>query len=520
MENRFKTSLMDPATLSVTWELIPGRGAREKEQEKAIENAREAVRGGKVHALTITDNPGGNPAILADCLGAEILQLGVEPLVHFTCKDKNRNQIESELYALDRAGVRNLLVMSGDYPVTGFQGRAKPVFDLDPVQTLDLIGSMNRGHEYPGPKGPIRLGPSDFFAGAAVSPFKATEAETLVQYFKLKKKIAAGAAFVVTQLGYDARKYHELVQFMGQNGLDVPLVGNIFVLSFGVAKLMNQNRFPGCVVTDKLLADLDRERTAADKGEGSRLLRAARMYAVLKGMGFSGVHIGGHNLRYDQVEQIVSEGEALSRNWPDLLHHFDYPQPDGFYYYGRDAKTGLNTDRSVDRGGRPLDAPVDFVYRLSRVCHGLLFEPGQGLYGAMRALSCRIKGTALEPPFAGIEHLAKVLLYDCLNCGDCGLPDTAYVCPMSRCPKNQRNGACGGSFNGWCEVHPGKRRCIYVMAYARLKHYGQEGKLDGRSIPPCNWDLYQSSSWINFYSGKDHTAGRLKIEEGIEKKRE
>ena len=130
MENRFQTSLTDPDRMAVTWELIPGRGAREKLQEGALMAAEQAAKGGRIDAVTITDNPGGNPAILADCLGQEILKLGVEPLVHFTCKDRNRNQIESELYALDRTGVRNLLVMSGDYPVSGFQGRPAPVLPL------------------------------------------------------------------------------------------------------------------------------------------------------------------------------------------------------------------------------------------------------------------------------------------------------------------------------------------------------------------------------------------------------
>jgi methylenetetrahydrofolate reductase (NADPH) len=230
LENRFRQSLLDPRTFSVAWELVPGRGAREEAQENALASAIQAAKGGRIHALTITDNPGGNPAILADFLGSEILRLGIEPLVHFTCKDRNRNQIESGLYALDRAGVRNLLVMSGDYPVTGFRGRPEPVFDLDPVHTLELIAEMNRGLEYPGPRGTIRHHPSDFFAGAVVSPFKATEAEQMVQYFKLRKKLAAGGRFVVTQLGYDARKFHELLQFMRQNGLDVPLVGNIYVV--------------------------------------------------------------------------------------------------------------------------------------------------------------------------------------------------------------------------------------------------------------------------------------------------
>ena len=147
LENRFRQSLLDPKTFSVTWELVPGRGAREEAQQKVLAAAERAARGGRVHALTITDNPGGNPAILAGCLGAEILRLGIEPLVHFTCKDKNRNQIESELYALDRAEVRNLMVMSGDYPATGFQGRPAPVFDLDPIHVFELIVQMNRGLE-------------------------------------------------------------------------------------------------------------------------------------------------------------------------------------------------------------------------------------------------------------------------------------------------------------------------------------------------------------------------------------
>jgi methylenetetrahydrofolate reductase (NADPH) len=511
MENRFKESLVDKDTMSVTWEVVPGRGAREKAQETALAAAEQAAKGGKVHAITITDNPGGNPAILADYLGMEILKKGIEPLVHFTCKDKNRNQMESQLYALDRANVRNLLVMTGDYVVTGFKGRPKPVFDLDPTHALKLISEMNNGLEYQGLRGPVKHQPSDFFAGAAVSPFKATEAEQMIQYFKLKKKINSGAQFIVTQLGYDARKFHEVIQFMKLNELDVPIVGNIYILPYGAAKIMNQNRLPGCVVTDKLLAEIEEERQAPDKGKGARLLRAAKMYAFMKGMGFAGVHIGGHNVKYEDVEYIIDKGEELSANWQDLVHEFDYPMPNGFYYFEKDEKTGLNTDKVADRKNRPLDAPIPFVYKMSRVFHNLMFEPGKGFFGLMRSISNKVEGSSFEKTYHTVEHLAKVALYDCKDCGDCALMDLAYVCPMSQCPKNQRNGACGGSYNGWCEVYPNERKCVYVQAYSRLKKYGEESQLDSYHIKPCNWDLYQKSSWINFYLGKDHSAERLGI---------
>lgn len=507
-ENRFKDALLNPDVFPVTWELVPGRGAREAAQEKVLALASEAAHGGKISALTVTDNPGGTPAMSADFMGSEILKLGIEPLVHFTCKDKNRSQIESQLYALDRAGVRNLLIMSGDYPVSGYQGRPAPVFDLDPIHSLQLISDMNRGLTYPGVKGIVRHQPSDFFPGAVVSPFKATEAEQMVQYYKLKKKIAAGAQFIVTQLGYDARKFHEVFLFMKQNGFNIPLVGNVYILPYGAAKLMNRNELPGSVVTNKLLAELDSERNDSDKGEGARILRAARMYAILKGIGFSGVHIGGHNIKYEQVEEIIRQGEALTSQWTDIVRHFDYPISNSFYYFERDENTGLNRETPTERQCRPLDIQVECSYGFSRLSHKLMFEPGKKLYGIMKGICRTVAGTKMEGIFHKLEHLTKVMLFDCRDCGDCALIDVAYLCPMSQCPKNQRNGACGGSFEGWCEVYPGKKQCIYVRAYARLKKHGEEMQLDNGIVPPCNWDHYQTSAWINFYLGKDHTSKR------------
>ncbi|HOW57601.1 MAG TPA: methylenetetrahydrofolate reductase C-terminal domain-containing protein, partial [Smithellaceae bacterium] len=476
--NRFREALLNESLFPVTWELVPGRGAREAAQEKALANAQLAAAKERIHALTLTDNPGGCPAMSADFMGSEIIKLGIEPLVHFTCKDKNRSQIESQLYALDRTGIRNVLVMSGDYPVSGFQGRPAPVFDLDPCHLLQLISDMNRGLTYPGVKGNICHQPSNFFPGAVVSPFKATEAEQMVQYYKLKKKIAAGAQFIVTQLGYDARKFHEVLLFMKQNGLNIPLVGNVYILPYGAAKMMNRNELPGSVVTDKLLAEIDRERNSPDKGEAARTLRAARLYAVLKGMGYSGVHIGGHNIKYEQVEEIIRQGESLIPQWKELVRCFDNPLPGGFYYYEPDAETGLNRETPIARRGRPLDAGVGCSYGFSRFFHKIMFERGKKLYGFMKELCHLLAGSAMENIFHKLEHLAKVVLFDCRDCGDCALIDVAYLCPMSQCPKNQRNGACGGSFGGWCEVYPGKKRCIYVLAYSRLKKYGEEIQLE------------------------------------------
>lgn len=503
-------SLLDKDTFSVSWELVPGRGAFERYQEEFMASAEEAAKEDRVHALTITDNPGGNPATSAEMLGVELRRLEMEVLVHFTCKDKSRNQLEALLYGLERASVHNLLALTGDYASAGYKGYSTPVFDLDATQLLGLITELNSGLEFPGPRQPVKLAPTHFVAGAVVSPFKATEAELMGQYYKLKKKLKAGAQFIVTQLGYDARKFHEALLMMKQLGFgNVPLVGNVYVLARGPARLMNRNGLPGCVVTDEFLATVEEEAQAVDRGKAKRLERAAKMYAFMKGMGFAGVHIGGHGLKYQDVVSIIEQGEELTPNWRDYLPEFHFPQPNGWYYFELDPETGLNTETPVDRSNRP---PTPLVYRGFRLLHHSMFDDKGILFRPMRALSEAIDGSSLEPAFTRLEHIGKTITNECMHCGDCGLPDLAYICPTSQCPKMQRNGPCGGSFEGWCEVYPNERRCIYVRAYPRLKHYGEEDTLGAYQVPPVDHSLRRTSSWLNFYMGRDHTAKRLGIE--------
>ena len=141
----FREAVLDTSQFAMTCELIPGRG----HSGKSIDNIMHCVGSLKdcanIHAVSITDNAGGNPALSADILAGEIAQEGVDVIVHFACKDTNRNLIESRAYALQRAGVQNLLVISGDYPISGFLGVAQPVFDIDSVITLHYLSKMNHG---------------------------------------------------------------------------------------------------------------------------------------------------------------------------------------------------------------------------------------------------------------------------------------------------------------------------------------------------------------------------------------
>lgn len=517
-KNPFKEAVLNPDVFCVTWEQIPGRGAFEMQQEKVIENVAKASEGGKVHAISVTDNPGGNPALSTEMLCAQIKKLGMEPLVHLACRDKNRNEIESMLYGIAAEGVRNLLVLTGDHTSSmGFEGKPKPVFDIDPVNTLRLIQSMNEGLEHQVMRKKVTLAQTDLFAGVCVSPFKMLESELIPQYYKLKKKIQAGAHFIINQIGYDARKLHELLQWLKTNNLNIPLLANIYMLPYGAAKMMNANKIPGCVVTDKLVAELAEEAKTEDKGKAARLLRAAKLYAIAKGMGCAGAHIGGHGMTYQMVEYIIEKGEELSRNWEDLIIEFDYPQKKGFYFFTKDPDTGLNRDETAKSTFKPR---VPLIYRFARIIHALFFNDKSILFKMLQFFARWIDASPiLKRLFEFQEHLIKVVMFDCMNCGDCGLFDVAYLCPMSQCPKEQRNGPCGGSYEGWCEVYPNEKKCIWTRAYQRLKKYKEEDQIGEHIVLPCNWELSKTSSWLNFYLGRDHTSKRLGIKPPQEKNR-
>lgn len=102
-----------------------------------------------------------------------------------------------------------------------------------------------------------------------------------------------------------------------------------------------------------------------------------------------------------------------------------------------------------------------------------------------------------------VEAVIKKPFFGCQECGQCLLHENGLVCPM-RCPKNSRNGPCGGvRANGHCEVYP-ERWCVWYRAYYRSQKLPIWREHIYQIHRPVNWQLYQnSSSWINMLTGRD-----------------
>jgi hypothetical protein len=124
------------------------------------------------------------------------------------------------------------------------------------------------------------------------------------------------------------------------------------------------------------------------------------------------------------------------------------------------------------------------------------------LFRRLDPLISRLGYTRVERWLRWPEEWSKQVVFDCRMCGQCVLHSTGMTCPMT-CPKNLRNGPCGGvRANGNCEVKP-DMRCVWVEAYERSQKMAVYGHEMMHLNPPVNRQLQGTSAWINMLSGAD-----------------
>jgi len=503
-----RTLLTETDRFVTAVELVTSRGLiTERRARRVLTLARELTDHPLIDVLSITDNPAGNAMLAADTMGTDLIHRGQEVIIHLACKDWNRNAIQSRAWKLASEGFDNVLALSGDYPTGGYRGMAAPVFDIDSVGLLRMFTDMNEGVLLDGPGG-SQHERTHFFMGATVTNHKRHEREVIPQYLKLRKKVANGAHFVINQIGYHARKDDELLKWMALHEVLVPVIANVYVLSRPAARAFNSGRVPGVVVTDALLALVERQAASPDRGRSFFLDLAAKQVAVARGLGFRGAYLGGHLEAADYDEILRRAAGHRPDDWRELAREVQFPAPGEFHYFERDEETGLAStllDRAYlesKRRRRGRGAPLP--YKLSRAVHAAVFEDDAPLHGPARAFYERVerapRGVSRALHLA--EQAAKVPIFGCRDCGDCSLPDVAYLCPESQCVKNQRNGPCGGTREGRCEV--GEKDCIWALAYDRLKAYDEETTmLDGPVVIKDN-ALRHTSAWANTLLGRDH----------------
>ncbi len=452
-------------------ELVASRLAREA---RLLEIASGLARVPGVVAGSITSYAGGAPGHDPLRIGAAARARGLTPSLHVTCVNLDRHGLRKLLEDAAALGIENVFAMSGDWPTAPVgQDRPPAVYDIDAVQLVSLIAELRRA------------GPP-FHVAVAVSPFKYLESDCVYQYLKLEKKARAGADYAITQVGWDAEKFRELKRWVDERGLRLPLVGNVYLLGPRAAAKMARGEPPGCWVPPELLALVERESGGADGGLSARLERAARTIAVLRGLGYAGAYIGGTQ-DPELIARLIARSDVLAPRWQEFAAELRFGRPDGFYLY-REAPRARRPPREA------IPLILDALGRLFPVRRETWLR--KGLRGIFRTID---RSRGLARAVERLEFALKQPAFGCQACGNCVLGDLEYVCPMT-CPKHERNGPCGGTAHGRCEVED--KPCIWGAVYARAR---AAGRLDGLRvyIPPADPGLVGTSSWINYFLERD-----------------
>jgi methylenetetrahydrofolate reductase (NADPH) len=263
----------------VTAEVGPVKGSS---VSKAIEHI-ELLKD-KVDGLNVTDNQ--SSVMRYPSLGICLLikEHGGEPIFQMTCRDRNRLALQADLLFAYSRGVNNVLCLTGDSIDVGDHKEAKQVFDLDSLQLIHLVHTLNSGKDMAGNE---LDGAVDFCIGTTGTP----SADPLEpQLIKVEKKLNAGVNFIQTQAVYELDELKKFTEFVRKIDERVKILGGIVpVIGAKMAAYMNEN-VPGIFIPQSIIDEL--AQTPKGTGVAKGIEIAARVIRQMKEEKIcDGVHI-------------------------------------------------------------------------------------------------------------------------------------------------------------------------------------------------------------------------------------
>ncbi|MCK5163241.1 MAG: methylenetetrahydrofolate reductase [Desulfobacula sp.] len=296
------TTLFDKGEFVITGEVGPIKGAIHRDKSIEPSCAIEALQLHQhVHAVNVTDNQSAVMRLGSLAASVRLKANGVEPVYQLTCRDRNRLALQSDLLTAYSLGIDNVLLLTGDHIQLGDHKEAKPVFDLDSVQLIDMAKGLKRGYDISGSRIENYL---DMAFGAVVNP----NSDPLeLQLMKMKKKIDAGAQFFQTQAVYDIKIFKKFIKKAEKFNIPTQ-VGIVILKSPQMGKFMNKN-ISGIHVPDEWIDEIGTVGKEDYKKKAAEM--AGRFIKEVKSM-VQGVHI-------------------MPLGWtdivPDILEHAGISQP-------------------------------------------------------------------------------------------------------------------------------------------------------------------------------------------------
>ena len=186
------------------------------------------------------------------------------------------------------------------------------------------------------------------------------------------------------------------------------------------------------------MALCEKQAQSPDKGRAFFLEFAAKQCAIARGLGYKGAYLGGH-LQYDDYEKIVAQAQSYGTDdWRDFAREIHFSYPDEFYYFEKDETSALSSSEishaylhsQTPSERAKLRRELPSSYKLNRIVHDRLFVPESNGFQLGQKLTSALedKPTA-QKFFHTVEQASNIPIFGCRDCGDCSLPDIAYLCP-------------------------------------------------------------------------------------------
>jgi len=241
-----------------TVEIVPPRGV---DPSKMLEGVRLLKEAG-IDGVNVPDGPRAQSrmGVLATSLLIQ-QQIGIEPVIHYCCRDRNLLGMLSDLLGAQALGLRNLLLITGDPPKMGPYPDATAVFDIDAIGLTNLVARLNRGLD---PGGSAIGQPTSFVIGVGVNPGAADIEHELRRFYW---KVEAGAEYAITQPVFDAAQLFSFLERIEKEGIRIPIVAGVWPLVSARNAEFLANEVPGVVVPDAILERM-RRASARGKEEG------------------------------------------------------------------------------------------------------------------------------------------------------------------------------------------------------------------------------------------------------------
>ena len=185
-------------------------------------------------------------------------KVGIETVLHYTCRDRNLLGMQSDMMGAHAIGLRNMLLVTGDPPKLGNYPDATGVFDIDAIGLTNMVNHLNGGVDLGGR--PIGE-PTAMSIGVGVNP---VHRDFEYEMKRFKYKVEAGAEWAITQPVFDLKALYKFLEYIEKHNIKIPIIAGIWpLLSFRNAQFMN-NEVPGVVIPDAIMKRMEEPQSPED----------------------------------------------------------------------------------------------------------------------------------------------------------------------------------------------------------------------------------------------------------------